>query len=45
MVLEAVRRAILPDTSLDEIVESIDKQKAGLGRFMASKLSKDKKLS
>ena len=44
MVLEAVRRAILPDTSLDEIVESIDKQKAGLGRFMASKLSKDKKV-
>lgn len=34
MVLEAVRRAILPDTTLDEIVESIDKDKVGLGRLI-----------
>jgi transcriptional regulator with AAA-type ATPase domain/transcriptional regulatory protein LevR len=34
MVLEAVRRAILPDTDLDEIVSSIDKDKVGLGRLM-----------
>lgn len=44
MVLEAVRRAILPDTTLDEIVESIDKDKVGLGRFVPSKLSKDKRV-
>jgi transcriptional regulator with AAA-type ATPase domain/transcriptional regulatory protein LevR len=34
MVLEAVRRAILPDTNLDEIVANIDKDKVGLGRFI-----------
>ncbi|MCR4431898.1 MAG: sigma 54-interacting transcriptional regulator [Tepidanaerobacteraceae bacterium] len=34
MVLEAVRRAILPDTDLDEIVANIDKDKVGLGRFI-----------
>ena len=34
MVLEAVRRAILPDTNLDEIVRSIDKDKVGLGRYL-----------
>lgn len=44
MVLEALRRAILPDTTLDEIVESIDKDKVGLGRFVASKLPKDKRV-
>lgn len=34
MVLEAVRRAILPDAQLDEIVAIIDKDKTGLGRFV-----------
>lgn len=34
MVLEATRRAILPDAQLDEIVEIIDKDKTGLGRFV-----------
>jgi transcriptional regulator with AAA-type ATPase domain/transcriptional regulatory protein LevR len=34
MVLEAVRRAILPDTNLEEIVANIDKDKVGLGRFV-----------
>jgi len=44
MVLEALRRAILPDTTLDEIVESIDKDKVGLGRFIPSELTKDKRV-
>lgn len=44
MVLEALRRAILPDTSLDEIVECIDKDKVALGRFIPTKLSKDKRV-
>jgi len=43
MVLEALRRAILPDTTLDEIADSIDKKdEVGLGRFIPSKISKDK---
>jgi len=40
MVLEAVRRAILPDTDLDEIVANIDKDKVGLGRFIPGDDSK-----
>ncbi|HHV18008.1 MAG TPA: PTS transporter subunit EIIA, partial [Thermoanaerobacterales bacterium] len=44
MVLEAVRRAILPDTNLDEIVASIDKDKVGLGRFTPTKISRHKKV-
>ncbi|WP_066505094.1 sigma 54-interacting transcriptional regulator [Abyssisolibacter fermentans] len=44
MVLEAVRRALLPDTNLDEIVESIDKDKVGLGRFTPVSKNKDKKI-
>lgn len=44
MVLEAVRRAILPDSQLDEIVEIIDKDKIGLGRFIPSDIAaKDKR--
>jgi len=34
MVLEAVRRAILPDSSLDEIVANVDKDKECIGRFI-----------
>ncbi|SKC88093.1 sigma 54-interacting transcriptional regulator [Maledivibacter halophilus] len=46
MVLEAVRKAILPDTNLDEIVASIDKDKVGLGRLTPFAVSKnnDKKI-
>ncbi|MDK2879456.1 MAG: hypothetical protein PWR06_2172 [Thermoanaerobacteraceae bacterium] len=45
MVLEAVRRAILPDTNLDEIVANIDKDKVGLGRYVPFDViqNKDKK--
>ncbi len=46
MVLEAVRKALLPDTNLDEIVASIDKHKVGLGRLAPLIVSenKDKKI-
>lgn len=41
MVLEAVRRAILPDTDLDEIIANIDKDKVELGRFIPVEDSED----
>ncbi|TYP56765.1 sigma 54-interacting transcriptional regulator [Thermosediminibacter litoriperuensis] len=34
MVLEAVRRAILPDTNLDDIVKNIEKHEIEIGRYM-----------
>lgn len=34
MVLEAVRRAIFPNTTLNEILESVDTDKVGLGRMI-----------
>lgn len=42
MVLEAVRRAMLPDTQLSEIAETIDTDKVGLGRFIAQPADADK---
>ncbi len=44
MVLEAVRRAIVPDTNLNEIVNIIDKDKIALGRFVPSEISRNKKV-
>lgn len=41
MVLEAVRRAILPNTTLHEIISSIDTDKVGLGRMIADEDKSD----
>lgn len=41
MVLEAVRRAIIPDTTLDEIADALDVDKTYIGRVEGIK-SKDK---
>ncbi|MFO7152745.1 MAG: hypothetical protein DIU66_005830 [Bacillota bacterium] len=42
MVLEAVRKAILPDTNLDDIVKSIEKQEVDIGRFVTNKTANEK---
>ncbi|ADL08199.1 sigma 54-interacting transcriptional regulator [Thermosediminibacter oceani] len=41
MVLEAVRRAILPDTNLDDIVENIQKDELEIGRFAFNEIRQD----
>ncbi|WP_054259142.1 sigma 54-interacting transcriptional regulator [Propionispora sp. 2/2-37] len=43
MVLEAVRRAMLPDAKLNEIVETLDADKVGLGRLITPVESPEKK--
>lgn len=41
MVLEAVRRAILPDTSLEDIVKNLEKNEIEIGRHLSCKKSKN----